>query len=235
MKPIRPKRKTIIQGLVTFNLLISLLFLPSCSPFDTTRIALPAEKPNVMLPGNTSVILNAGSSLRFNSKTFPEKRIVKLDGEGMFYVRRGSTFLCKTEYGIIRTTGNQFNVYARPDKFEVTCYQGTIEIIKDEEIISLQINEKATWNVDHFEKGIDYSEQPGWMNNETVYVNQPFTSVIGELERQYNLKVELDITGDPTYTGSLTHENLQEAMDVLVKPYSYSYEQNGQLMRIWEP
>lgn len=216
-------------------LLLFLVFLYSCSPYNTMEKALPGEKKAVNLPDQSSVQLNAGSSLQFNSNTFADKRIVQLDGEAMFYVRRGSAFLVKTDYAIIRSFAHNFNVYARPDGFEVTCYIGKVEVIKDKEILELNMNEKATWTGDHFEKTVDPSDSPRWINNETVFIKKPYSSVIAELERQFNLKVDLDITGNPPFSGSFPHRSLQQAMDNIVDPFGYRYEQNGNQMRIWEP
>jgi len=211
------------------------LFAQSCSPYDTKEVTSFGDKANIQLPDGSFVGLNAGSTLRYNAADFKEKRIVALEGEGHFTVRRGGGFLCETDYGLVRVLGTQFNVYTRPDGFEVSCYLGKVEVRNQGEIIELNMNEKAIWQEDHFEKIPEYSEKPRWVIGESVFQEARYSSVLDELERQYNLEVKTEITGNPPFTGSFPHDNLQEAMDKVVDPYGYRYEQKEQEIRIWEP
>lgn len=222
-------------GLITLSLLLLALFAQSCSPYDTKEVAPFGGRANISLPDGSFVELNAGSSLRYDADDFKEKRIVALEGEGHFSVRRGDGFLCETKYGLVRVLGTSFNVYARPDRFEVSCYLGKVEVRHQGEIMELNLNEKAIWQEDHFEKVPEYSERPRWVTGESVFKEAPYSSVLDELERQYNLEVKTEITGDPPFTGSFPHGNLQEAMDNIVDPFGYRYEQKGQEIRIWEP
>jgi ferric-dicitrate binding protein FerR (iron transport regulator) len=222
-------------GLNILSLAIVVLFAQSCSPYDTREVTAAGEKENIPLPDGSFVDLNAGSTLRYNAADFKEKRIVDLAGEAHFIVRRGGGFLCQTKYGLVRVIGTNFNVYARPDGFAVSCYLGKVEVRYKGEIMALEMNERAVWRKDHFEKMPDYGDRPRWLYGESVYEEALYSSVLAELERQFGIQVKTEITGDPRFTGSFPHVSLQEAMDNIVEPYGYRYEQKGQEMRIWEP
>lgn len=222
-------------GIVTLLLLSMLSFSMGWFSNQTVERAEVKEKKGIQLPDGSFIQLNAGSSVSFNEATFPEKKIIELEGEALFVVKRGQTFLIKTDYGYVRSTGTQFGVYARPDGFEVACYLGKAEVIKNKETLVLSMNEQAVWKDGQFNKQSNYRERPDWTSGESIFVEEPFLKVIGELERQYGLKVVLDITGNPPFTGGIPHREIQIAVDNLVKPYGYNYEQNGRILKIWEP
>lgn len=222
-------------GIVTLLLLSMLSFSMGWFSSQTVELAEIKEKKGIQLPDGSFVQMNAGSRVSFNDATFPEKRIIELEGEAFFVIKRGQPFLVKTDYGYVRSTGTQFGVYARPDGFKTTCFLGNAEVIKNEENLVLSMNEQATWKDGQFNKKPNYRERPYWIDNESVFNEEPFRKAVGELERQYGLKVVLDITGNPPFTGGIPHHEIQAAVDNLVKPYGYNYEQNGQTLKIWEP
>lgn len=222
-------------GIVTLLLLSMLSFSMGWFSNQTVERTEVTEKRGFQLPDGSFVQLNADSHVSFNAATFPEKRIIELEGEALFVVKRGQPFLVKTDYGYVRSSGTQFGVYARPDDFEAVCYLGNAEIIKKEETLALSRNEQAIWNNGQFNKQVSYRDRPDWIDGESVFNEAPFLKVVRELERQYGLKVTLDITGNPPFTGGIPHKEIQTAVDNLVKPYGYRYEQEGNILKIWEP
>ncbi|GAB5555415.1 MAG: hypothetical protein Sapg2KO_50060 [Saprospiraceae bacterium] len=222
-------------GIVTLLLLSMLSFSMGWFSNQTVERTEIKEKRGFQLPDGSFIELNADSRVSFNEATFPEKKIIELEGEAFFVVKRGQPFLVKTDYGYVRSSGTQFGVYARPDGFDATCYLGKVEVIKTEETLVLGINEQAFWKDGQFNKQANYRERPDWIDGESVFNEAPFLQAIGELERQYGLKVVLDITGNPPFTGGIPHNEIQTAVDNLVEPYGYRYHQEGNTLRIWEP
>lgn len=225
----------VATGVVALLLILLLSFSMGWFSNQTIERAEVQEKREIQLPDGSFVQLNAGSSVSFNATTFPEKRLIELKGEALFIIKRGKPFLVKTAYGYVRSSGTQFNVYARPDDFEITCFLGKAEAIKKDENLLLSMNERALWKDDQFVKSPYYGERPDWTYGESVFVEEPFLKAVGELERQYGLEVILDITGNPPFTGGISHKELQSAVDNLVEKYGYNYEQNGRILKIWEP
>ena len=225
----------VAAGFVALLLILLLSFSLGWFGNKTVERAEVQDKREIPLPDGSFVQLNAESQVSFNEKTFAEKRIIELKGEALFAVKRGAPFVVKTDYGYIRSTFGQFGVYSRPDGFDVSSFLSKVEIIKDEVRFTLENNEQAVWKDGLFEKVPNYNDRPDWTYLETIFREEPLSKAIDELERQYGIKVELDITGNPPYSGGLPHNDIQQAVDNLVNPYGYRYEQNGRILKIWEP
>lgn len=220
-----------VAGLLLVALLVVLGFQFGFFQFGAVYEARDREKEQVNLPDGSFVQLNAGSTLRFREKDFVDRRIVRLEGEGMFYIRRGNGgFLVKTKQGLIRVLGTDFNVYARDDGFEVTCYLGKIEVRKDGEILPLEIGEKAVWDGTQFQKTTTHYERPTWIGGEAVFKDAPLQKVLDEVERQYGIRFRTELSRDYTYTGGIPHQELQTAMDNIADALDLKYEQDERIM-----
>lgn len=222
-------------GIVAVLLVLLLAFSMGWVSNKTTERAEIQEKRGFQLPDGSFVQLNAESKVTFNESTFPERKIIQLDGEALFVVKRGEPFLVKTDYGYIRSYGGQFNVYARTDDFDVTCLLGKIDVIKNDETLPMGNNEQVVWKDGQFLKKPHYGDRPDWTYFETTFIEESFSKAVDEIERQYGIKIILDITGNPPFTGGIPHQELQSAIDNLVDPFGYKYEQNGSVLKIWEP
>jgi ferric-dicitrate binding protein FerR (iron transport regulator) len=151
----------------------------------------------------------------------------------MFFVRRGEGgFLVKTKQGLVRVIGTNFNIYARPDGFEVTCYMGEVEVRKDGAILPLKIQEKAIWDGTAFVKTTTFYERPSWTAGEAVFKEAPLERVMEEVERQYGIRFKADLRQDYLYTGGIPHGDLQTAMDNIADALDLRYKQKGRDMHL---
>jgi transmembrane sensor len=112
------------------------------------------SKAKFTLPDGTSVTLNAGSRLKYNSRFGMEDRVVQLDGEGYFKVAKDASrpFIVKTSYLSVRALGTEFNVKAYPDDktIETTLVEGSVNIesISDTKVAEMHVlkpNQKFTY------------------------------------------------------------------------------------------
>jgi ferric-dicitrate binding protein FerR (iron transport regulator) len=89
------------------------------------------------LPDQSQVLLNAGSQASFKSWDWSSNRAVSLQGEAYFKVAKGQKFTVETNLGSVTVLGTQFNVKARDNRFEVTCYEGKVQrsLSNEEQII----------------------------------------------------------------------------------------------------
>ncbi|MCE5346326.1 MAG: FecR family protein [Bacteroidales bacterium] len=106
------------------------LDIQSMSP---TRIFAPlGSRSNVILPDGSSVWLNAGSCLEYNSGFNGESRKVKLSGEGFFDVitNKLKPFIVSTGDISIIAHGTSFNVKAYPEEKTIvtTLIKGEVTI-----------------------------------------------------------------------------------------------------------
>ena len=236
--PIKSRRRPIYWIGAAAAVLALFLVATQMGLFDnrTTVTTLAQQKEAFQLPDGSYVTLNAGSQVKYNEKTFAEKRIIELAGEAYFVVKRGGGFLVKTDEGLVRVLGTNFNVYAREDGFAVDCYIGKVEARNEGQIIELTSGKAVEWDGSQFVDKRNVFEQPKWIDvaPESIYYNVPLSKVVREVERQFGLEIELDIKEDYLYRGGFPHDDLQQAMDNITEQRGLRYEQDGTKMRIWE-
>jgi len=226
------KSRSIIATLVAAVILLILGFqfgLFSGTALVRTKVM---EKQRVDLPDGSFVHLNADSKVRFNTKKFPEQRIISLEGEGMFYVKRGGGFLVKTKQGLVRVLGTNFNIYARSDGFRVSCYLGKVEARKEEEIVEVNIGESVSWDGSKFQKSPEYNDAPFWTLGEATFMEAPLIQVIDEIKRQFGVQFKLELEEEYFYTGSIPHNSLQVAMDNIAETFDLTYKQKGAVISL---
>ena len=190
----------------------------------TTQVA---HKEEVVLPDNSTVRLNAVSSIQYDSKNWDAARNIALDGEAYFKVAKGSTFNVTTTTGTVSVLGTEFNVIQRGDFFEVICYEGSVKIHTSTKDVVLSPGER-------FRESATLSEmianttalQPSWTLNESSFISIPLKTVAQELERQYPIQVIIEgAVKNELFTGSFTHTDLDIALQSLGAPFNLSYTQ----------
>lgn len=200
--------------------------------------AMAGEKKEITLPEESTVTLNAGSVLGYKSKSFQENRIIHLDGEAFFNVKPGSTFSVKTDYGTITVLGTSFNIISWPGRFEVTCYTGKVKVEakKQNELIitpgerSIQDQQSLQLNKTVFTAS---ANTPEWMAGKFTFENQPLSIVVAELERQYNIKVNLNPElKSMNYTGLFESGDLEKALSLITWPLHLESKIEGKTVTI---
>lgn len=235
LKNVFSRRLVLLGGAIAASVVLILAFGLGWFSSRTVVKTIVQEKRNVSLPDGSYVILNAGSQISYKERNFSKRRIVHLEGEAQFFVRRDSVgFLVDTKEGAIGVLGTTFNVYSRKDGFKVSCYIGKVRVRKSGTTLELKSAEKAVWKDGDLKKEAELYAEPDWTTGESVFIEEPLTKVVAELERQYGLEVDLDVSQTYYYTGGFEHGLLQEAMDNIVEPFDLRYEQDGKRMRIWE-
>lgn len=197
----------------------------------TTQLAEAGERTAFLLPDNSSVTLNAGSEADYKTWNWKNNRKLQLDGEAYFRVAKGQTFDVVTPMGKVTVVGTQFNVKARENRFDVTCFEGKVKVTSNGKSLFLTPGQSVT-----FENGklinmpLDKSTQPGWLTYEVVYSNEKLTSVINEIERQYNLDIELNVQHPESlsgYSGYIPMNNLNEALESIETAYQLKSKKAG--------
>lgn len=82
----------------------------------------------VTLPDSSEIILNAESSLKYDSTKFQQKREVILCGEAYFKIKLGKPFFVKSDFVTTKTFGANFNVRFRGKKVRVSCLMGKVSV-----------------------------------------------------------------------------------------------------------
>ena len=196
---------------------------------DTNIATKFAEKENIVLPDNSQVKLNAKSTLAFNKNSWKDNRNLDLTGEAYFKVAKGSKFTVHTSVGDISVLGTEFNINTRNNLFEVICYEGSVKVAHANTIRILKPGESfLILDNKLVDKPKIRDTSPTWITNESTFYSMPYTQVIAELERQYNVTFSVnDIDTNQLFTGSFTHNNLDIALQVITTPFNLAYTINN--------
>ncbi len=178
------------------------------------------EQLSIILPDNSKVFLNSNSKIIYDKKNWKNKRIINLEGEAFFKVKKGSSFVVKTEEGNIKVLGTQFNVKTDQSFFEVICFEGKVRaetkkhkniLVKGNAFRRIKDSLPEKWNVT--------DEEPSWKKGESTFKSIPLKYVIKALKNQYKLTIDSSkIDVDKKFTGSFTHKNLNIALQTVFVP-----------------
>lgn len=119
-----------------------------------TEVKSPyGSKSEIMLPDGTSVILNAGSTLKYRNDFNTNNRDIDLYGEAYFKVAKNPDLPLVVSAGYIDViaVGTEFNIKAYPEEntIETTLVEGKVEIsnssekVDEDQYIDLAPNQKA--------------------------------------------------------------------------------------------
>jgi len=232
------KSKVIQWSTVAAAAAIALFIWIGISNSPTTIEALSGEHKEVQLPENSEVQLNAGSSLVYDEKHFNIDRQVTLEGEAFFQVHPGSRFIVNTAQGSVHVLGTNFNVIAWPGRFEVSCFTGKVMVINEnKERLTINpgercINDEATLKLKS-NTFLVTSDTPDWTRGKFVFDNQPLKFVLEELERQYNVTVNLTPgLEELKYVGHFESGDLDKAISLITGPLHLYAEKNGNMISI---
>lgn len=115
--------------------------------------ATDGETKEVILPDQSKVLLNSGSTVRYENG-FEKKRNIFLSGEAFFNVKHDTNhpFIVHCEVVSVKVYGTRFNVqsYTGCPVTEVTLVEGRISVSDDEEAsLYLIPGEQAVYNKDN--------------------------------------------------------------------------------------
>ncbi|MEN8203616.1 MAG: FecR domain-containing protein [Bacteroidota bacterium] len=158
------------------------------------------------LPDGSSGWLNSGSSLKFPIEFASNERKVILNGEGYFNVIRDpkKTFIVTTKYYQVRALGTSFNVMSYSDLDaieEVTLESGKVRIEKKmqdgsfKKVLDLKPGQHAL--MDHTSNSIEitdneFEKYTAWKEGKLIFRNDPLERVIRNLERNFNIEIEVE-------------------------------------------
>lgn len=185
-----------------------------------------AENKSFILPDESAVTLNAVSKITYSKTSFKKNRQLKLDGEAYFSVKKGSTFNVKTEQGNIEVLGTKFNVKSRGNSFNVFCYEGSVAVTHNNLKVILTKGEgvQLTKNNTFIKLPKPETFAPLWLNNESYFMQEPYTEVLAEFERQFKVKIiSKSINTDVLFTGGFNNNDLDSAIKSITLPLNINY------------
>lgn len=210
---------------------IFFLMINTGSDFDSTIQTQYADVQSVTLPDGSVVQLNSDSKLSYNSKTWDSDRMLELEGEAFFEVKKGSKFIVHTDNGNVAVLGTSFNVYSRSKKFDVYCTTGKVSVTAEKNTTILTPNQSVTvrGKKHDIQKDIMVSDgRANWKEGIYTYKGVSIMEVIKELERQLDLKISISKELKKTqFTGSFTTTDKETALAEVFWPLGLKYENDG--------
>ena len=211
--------------------------------------AAHAQRAIVRLADGTRVTLAPESELRVRQA--PEGapaevlREVELTGEGFFEVAHvdGRPFVIHTADGTITQLGTSFDVRSYPKEraTQIVVTEGRVGLRPNvaspkgtapRGAVVLAAGDFArmtSGGVANVARSVDVSQYTGWMNGELRYDNAPLARVVEDLERWYDVKIELADSAFATYqlTATLRQGSVNDVMDVVVKSLDLRAKRRG--------
>ncbi|PSL47633.1 FecR family protein [Chitinophaga niastensis] len=194
---------------------------------------------NIALEDGSSIVLNAGSKIRYPEHFDGTERPIFLEeGEAFFTVAADPTrrFVVSTAEIATTALGTSFNIraYARENKVTVALVSGKVKIDQLN-----NTNNKTTSLILLPSEQISYDRQSlsmmktifskaedvtGWKQGYLIFRDAPYNEVMTGIENRYSVTVvNKSSKKEWNYNGFFKNENLKEVMDIICLAKSLSY------------
>lgn len=190
----------------------------------------------VLLPDGTRVWLNASSSVTFPTTFVAGQRLVKITGEIYFEVAKNTQkpFIVDVNGKLsVEVLGTSFNVnsYADEENIKTTLLEGSVKVIKAGEATVLSPGQQAVAASSDRQLTVvdaDISKTLAWKNGIFDFTGADLKSVMRQLERWYDIKVQYKGSlSNITFEGRMYRNvNLSDVLEVL-QEMGVKFELNG--------
>jgi hypothetical protein len=197
---------------------------------------------DISLSDGTSIILNAGTSIKYPIKFIKgENREVYIKGEGFFDVAKDTIhpFIVHTDEFEVRVLGTQFTISSYPEDITANTIlvEGSVSMYKQgdaphsKSAVLLTPGHKAAWsriNENISIQEVDTTLYTSWINGRISFRHLPFKHIIKKLERHYNVVIinndkELN---NKLFTASFDIETIQQVLESFKKYHGINYQIN---------
>lgn len=203
------------------------------------------KRVEVMLPDSSRVWLNEGSILTYAAKFDESERLVTLEGEAFFQVRRNpqQPFLVETGPATTKVLGTSFNLRAYPaaPAVELTVATGKVAFTGEqgaETIVTPGYGAVLEKQTNRLTKVRVADENAwAWQSGRLRFAGQPLREVLPALEHYYGVSLRLSdpVLADCRFTGTFQRAPLAEVLQVLeatlqlryTKPAAQVYQLQG--------
>jgi transmembrane sensor len=183
---------------------------------------------SVTLPDQTGIVLYGSSTVEYDRGTFGNNRVLKLEGEAFFDVRRKGAFEVVLPAGKINVTGTQFNVLANDSVTAVRCYEGRVEVTAGGKMTVLTAGQGVRV-VDHAVSSFAFDPADNDPNSTSVTVeNITLEEVCVSLSVQYGVTFKPgSVDLGRSFTGTIRKDDLQTALALIFEPMQINYVIRG--------
>jgi len=198
--------------------------------FYTKTVAVPAgQHLEVYLPDNSTVMMNAQSTLSYKPFLWMIERTVRFEGEARFDVMKGKQFEIISEKGRTIVLGTTFNIYSRQSDYQVTCITGRVKVLEitGTREVTLNPGQQAAINSDGdfaIQSDIDTELTLSWINNKFSFTSVPLVKVFEEIGRQYGVEISIPAGLEKTYTGTFVKDSsVENVLNLVCRPFDLNF------------
>ena len=185
------------------------------------------EHKRIVLPDGTKVILNAGSFMKYPERFTQDFRRIEMDGEAFFEVvhDEDKPFVVSTKDASVKVLGTSFNVkaYDVDEQILVSVRSGKVQVDMTDAMMRLLPDEQLVFSRKNGEiqkRNESARHATVWIDGGLYFNKTPIRSVVKELERMYNCKIEL--SGDKPYDDYIYGEHDNKSLESVLKSIQYS-------------
>jgi ferric-dicitrate binding protein FerR (iron transport regulator) len=233
---------TFMKIAAVFLVLIGLVYVVKMNMEDTASMLAfqtEGEKRTMYLPDSSLITLNKHSTLSYASDFNENERVVYLQGEAFFDVKKtnGKTFTIISADSKTQVLGTSFTVrsYENEGKTEVQVLTGKVAFSTkknpEQNQVLLTPGYKAVMEEDNqiVKAAINDPNFMAWKNDKLEFNNTRMDQVIATLEKYFEVPIEIT---EPQmlkcrFTGTFEKPTLQEIVDVLVVSVDLTYARKG--------
>lgn len=192
-----------------------------------------AQHLGISLPDGSAVELNAGTEIYYKPYWWWIERKIVLQGEAYFEVTNGKAFSVESELGITQVLGTSFNIYSRDERYEVTCETGEVrvEVSDTKHSVILHPLEKARILMSgqlKVEEDVNIENEKAWISNKLIFTSEPLEDVFEEIERQYDVEIQVQRDLMLKYTGSFEKtESVEEVLRLICRPFDLQVKKSN--------
>lgn len=205
------------------------------------------EMVTVDLPDGSVMELNSGSTVSYHRFFWGDERSVTLNGEAYFSVEQAEKpFRVESNGAVTEVLGTQFNIRSWGDELgtetSLTVSEGEVEFYSAErpvDPVRVSAGQISRWNPERVTPvspdSISLDDVTAWRENRLVFRNRPLITILNDLERRFDARIELEATELATETLTAYYREPQDLSAILddismVKGLQYSETANGYRM-----
>lgn len=213
------------------------------SQFENVVMAPPGQKTQLVLPDGTLVWLNSGSRLSYNYQYSTQDRVVNLEGEAFFDVKKDTQypFIVKAGAVDVKVHGTAFNVSAYEDEenIMVALLRGKVSLLSadSQQLLTYlspdQIAAVSKNNLSCQVTLCDAETESSWHHNLLKFDGAPAKEVWKKLERWYGVDIALsNVSPSQAYWFTIKTESLTELLEMINKITPIEYKLDGKEVTI---
>ena len=202
------------------------------------------QKSTIYLGDGSQVVLNSASTIRYPLRFATQERLIYLEGEAFFKVAKDSLrpFSVMVDSGTqVTALGTSFNIrsFKGEKKTSIALLSGKVEVKGRDDSGKQQLVLEPGEGVEYRKSGgsftkiqIDPDQTIAWKHGILYFNKAPVGQVIKELERWYDVQIQIPASIAGNFTGRFQNQTLKAVLEGLAYSFSLTYTIDGKSVEI---